>query len=396
MCLFGERIRSPFGRFQVCKPQYAKNVYHLNLDPSILPPSPSWDTLAASTSAHDVHLFDISNGSLTRRSIGSDLRRSAPICGVRFANKDANLLYVATTTGTIYTYDLRTQHTVSQYDETPETRNGGGTAKPLTCFDLNANDRILCAGTEQVGPDTHLLFFDTRKPTAMGAYWESHSDDITQVRFHPTLPDRLATGSADGLINVFDVSANNEDDALEHCLNTERSVQQLQWHEKASRTKPGAADDSKQIERDLLSCITHVNDLQLYDVAESELHYAQDAQKLAQSVRRISAEHCNVVGVHSTDRPGNLFVLAGSTKGRGSCMRSFTLDPIETKRCKEETEISKAKKPATMQLAPGADFQNNKQVLRCSLYNPNVSRRKRNSGVEMVGQMIIVVLFVCK
>lgn len=342
--------------------------------------SPAWTTLAASTSAHDVHIFDTTTGTLSRRPIGADMRRDAPICGVRFANSDANLLYVATTTGTIFAYDLRTQATVNRYAENGEaSAASGGAAKPLTCFDLNANDRVLCAGTDQVGPDTHLLFYDTRKQSTMGAYWESHSEEITQVRFHPRLADRLATGSADGLINVFDISASSEDDALEHCFNTESSVQQLQWHQAAAPATANAEQQQQQVERDLLSCITHVNELHLYDVAESELRFATDAKAIARHVRRISAEQCNVVGVHSTVRPGRLFVLAGSTQGRGACMRSLTLDPIaiEANVKEEQTddgEKTKAKKrAATMRLTPDADFQHNKQVLRCSLYNAEVS-----------------------
>jgi hypothetical protein len=32
------------------------------------------------------------------------------------------------------------------------------------------------------------------------------------------------SGSTDGLVNIFDVNESSEDDALQHCLNTEDSV----------------------------------------------------------------------------------------------------------------------------------------------------------------------------
>ncbi|KAL9115956.1 MAG: hypothetical protein Q9227_000324 [Pyrenula ochraceoflavens] len=48
---------------------------------------------------------------------------------------------------------------------------------------------------------------------------ESHNDDLTQLEFHPTSPDRLLSGATDGLVNVFDISIPDEDDALVQVVN---------------------------------------------------------------------------------------------------------------------------------------------------------------------------------
>lgn len=61
----------------------------------------------------------------------------------------------------------------------------------------------------------------------MGAYSDSHDDDVTQVKFHPENKDILASGSTDGLVNIFNVSESSEDDALQMTLNTESSVVSL-------------------------------------------------------------------------------------------------------------------------------------------------------------------------
>lgn len=45
-----------------------------------------------------------------------------------------------------------------------------------------------------------------------------------QVEFHPTKADSLATGSTDGLVCVFDIGKNNEQDALVTTLNSESTV----------------------------------------------------------------------------------------------------------------------------------------------------------------------------
>lgn len=54
--------------------------------------------------------------------------------------------------------------------------------KTLNCFDVSANDLLLCGGTDVYGGDAFILFWDVRNVKLMGAYWESHTDDVTQVR----------------------------------------------------------------------------------------------------------------------------------------------------------------------------------------------------------------------
>ena len=73
---------------------------------------------------------------------------------------------------------------------------------------------------------------------------------ITLVKFHPTNPDRLATGGADGLINVFDVSQESEDDALLTALNPGvSSVRSLTWFQRKNDTEALAAisDDEELV-----------------------------------------------------------------------------------------------------------------------------------------------------
>lgn len=131
---------------------------------------------------------------------------------------------------------------------------------------------MLCAGTELQGGDAYAMFFDVRKPSLLGAYWESHSGDICSVRFHHENPDLIASGSTDGLINVYDISKSCEDDAFEYCLNTESSVANLKWHRNAN-------------DKDVLSCITHTQDLHLYDVNESELIVSYTRNTITDSLK---------------------------------------------------------------------------------------------------------------
>ena len=54
-----------------------------------------------------------------------------------------------------------------------------------------------------------------------GGYWDSHCDDITSVQFRPDNDNILATGATDGVVNVFDLSCQDEDDALVTSHNTQ-------------------------------------------------------------------------------------------------------------------------------------------------------------------------------
>lgn len=259
------------------------------------------------------------------------------ICGVKFANEDSNIVYVATVDGSIVSYDLRIIEGATQSFQCDSVHQ-----KPLTCFDLNANDTVLCAGTEELSCEAHLLYFDIRKNVSLGAYTDSHKDDVTQVKFHPTKHSILASGSTDGLINVFNIVESSEDDALEYCLNTESSVQTINWHPTA---KP---------EENRLACITHTNDFHLFYVEESESIYQCTRDSITAFIKRKSPSDCYLVNSHTVSS-GDLFLLAGSNFNHGECLRSLTFN--------QNTFDART------------DFSNrNKQIVRCSLYDPKVSK----------------------
>lgn len=109
--------------------------------------------------------------------------------------------------------------------------------KPLCSFDVSCDERLIAGGTEHIAGDTFILFWDTRynnsksddKNNFLGGYWESHTEDVTSLAFHSSKQDVLASGSTDGLINVFDLTKPTEDLALTYSLNTESSVVSLRF-----------------------------------------------------------------------------------------------------------------------------------------------------------------------
>jgi WD repeat-containing protein 89 len=56
------------------------------------------------------------------------------------------------------------------------------------------------------------------------SYTSIHSDDITTLSFHPTVPRLLLSGSTDGLVNVSDTTVTDEDDLVLATLNHDASI----------------------------------------------------------------------------------------------------------------------------------------------------------------------------
>lgn len=53
---------------------------------------------------------------------------------------------------------------------------------------------------------------------------DSHGGDIVDVKFHSSDPDLLLSGSVDGLVCLYDIKEETEDDALQATFNSESSV----------------------------------------------------------------------------------------------------------------------------------------------------------------------------
>jgi WD40 repeat protein len=61
---------------------------------------------------------------------------------------------------------------------------------------------------------------DQRNPSAPTlSLVESHTDTITSLQLHPSHPTLLLSSSTDGLVNIFDISQAEEEDALYQVVN---------------------------------------------------------------------------------------------------------------------------------------------------------------------------------
>lgn len=209
-------------RLQPDEPSY---ILDLTLSPA--------DLLSVSCSGRVVQL----HAKETLRFLGEYQGHTGAVFGVRFSPSSADLLFTGSSDGTLRCWDVRRpgSSAVLVFRSDPD--------HSFCSFDLSCNGTVVCAGTEQLGDDSSLVFWDTRTTGSgakqeglLGVFSESHSDDITTVRFHPKQADRLASGSTDGLVNVFDLSLGGEDDALITTCNCDSSASALCWSGRQPRT----------------------------------------------------------------------------------------------------------------------------------------------------------------
>lgn len=276
-------------------------------------------------------MYQLGNTTFTPFPLSATLNSSKSLaCAVKFDPGNENLFYCTRADGYCYCYDIRTKSQIYSFND------ACGANKPFTCMDINQNSRLVCCGTEKVLADSFMLFFETRQRKLLGGYWESHDDDITDVKFHPKNPDAIMSCSTDGLLNVYDLKQNTEDDALIGSFNTESSAASLNWFRRSNT--------------DHVGCVTHTNDLQVYNVESQDKELEFKREQITKVIMRNSHIDCYLVGCHTEENMEDVFLLATSNFNRGECLRSLAL--------RAET------------LEPAVDFARNHQIVRCSHYDP--------------------------
>ncbi|XP_039098083.1 WD repeat-containing protein 89 isoform X1 [Hyaena hyaena] len=213
-------------------------TYLLGIDASKTVPAEKASLVAVLCSNGSIRIYD-----KERLYILREFRGYPGLNGVRFANA-CDSVYSSCTDGTVKCWDARLA------SEKPIQLFKGYPSNVFISFDISCNDHVICAGTEKVDEDALMVFWDARMNSQdlstskdpLGAYSETHSDDVTQVRFHPSNPNMVVSGSTDGLVNIFDISIDNEEDALVTTCNSASSVSCIGWSGK----------DYKQI-----YCMTH-------------------------------------------------------------------------------------------------------------------------------------------
>ncbi|KAL8783680.1 MAG: hypothetical protein Q9213_004474 [Squamulea squamosa] len=108
-------------------------------------------------------------------------------------------------------------------DEWMSFRFGEVNSAPILSMACQGN--LIATGTELTASQASITIWDARRlrnPVLL--YHESHSDDITDLSFHPSHHPILLSGSIDGLVNLYDTTITDEDDALTQVFNHGSSI----------------------------------------------------------------------------------------------------------------------------------------------------------------------------
>ena len=194
-----------------CKAVDLKDAYILHLSVN------DQGRILSGTSNQSFAIHDISLNMIKTEHINQ------PIIDAKFSPVHPDLFYVGTNQ-CVQLWDLRTDSLEVTYDlKSVENK----APKPLISFDVNCQDKYLSAGTEVTNHDAFVVFWDVRGKSFLGGYWDSLGDDVNVSQFSNTDPNQLMTASADGQVNLFDISQSNEDDALVTTLNAEAPIRSL-------------------------------------------------------------------------------------------------------------------------------------------------------------------------
>eukprot|EP00118_Oscarella_pearsei_P004736 m.20708 g.20708 ORF g.20708 m.20708 type:complete len:244 (+) comp28066_c0_seq2:2-733(+) len=202
----------------VCRVQFDEKAYVLHLDMS--KETSESHSVAASGSSDVIKIFSCHNLQIKGTLQDSDL---TSISGIQFHPENPHLLFSSSLNGCVQCWDLRTS-TVGRMYRLRFQRD-----KEFCSFDVNCTGRTVAAGTDASSDDNDafVIFWDTRLSMPLKVFEDVHSDDVTQVKFHPTNRHQLVTGSTDGLVCLLDLSEANEDDSLITVFNSESSVVSL-------------------------------------------------------------------------------------------------------------------------------------------------------------------------
>lgn len=272
-----------------------------------LAPANDWRTLAVSSSNKMVSLMETET--LTRTlTLEPHLE---PITGIKFSQSDSNILWTSSIDSSIKMWDLRSSQCEKEFQGKSETSVN---SKPITCFDISNNERILCGGTELVEHGAFILFWDIRGKEVLGSYFESATDDISQIVFNPHQDDILAVASTDGLINIFDISQNSESDALTYSLNTEVVVSKLCWQNHGSKCER-------------LAATTDVETFQYWDIREAAPLHSFTREELAGAMKCQTSDESYVVSAMALSHSDDPIILAGfHTESESDSLQTLRLD----------------------------------------------------------------------
>lgn len=180
-------------------------------------------SLAVISSDNSLRIFDVKTLDLVPNGV-FDSVHSSVTCLAKFANSAYYpLLLTGGRDGCVRGWDTRSGSKIVEL--------AAPKGEPLSALACDASLHAVVAGTEleKDGPgDVNVYGWDIRNPQKLALnYAESHTDTITELGFISTNGTNAGTvfsGSTDGLINIYDTSQGEEDDAVLQVINHKSAI----------------------------------------------------------------------------------------------------------------------------------------------------------------------------
>ncbi|KFM26414.1 WD repeat-containing protein 89-like protein [Auxenochlorella protothecoides] len=176
--------------------------------------TPGEAVVAAALSTRTVKLFSTDASGL--RFTGDLKAHTHSITGMVSAAHSPAALYTASGDGVVRAWDLRAGAVAQEF-------RAGCRGEALS---VAVGPTLVAAGVAD-----NLALWDARSGRQMAHWGDTHAQDVTAVQLHPDAPAALVSGSEDGLLAVFDLSAGlDEDESFQAALNIDNAVAATGWY----------------------------------------------------------------------------------------------------------------------------------------------------------------------
>jgi WD40 repeat protein len=185
------------------------------------------------------------------------------------------------TNGVVIVSDIRVPAVAAAMTNQTTTPNPvirGWIPESALCLSIGYDNYCVAIGTEK----GRIRFIDLRKAGELiGSYVDSHTDAITQVKFHPHDPHVLLSGSEDGLMCLFDTKQPTEELAIQSIMNVTTSIRKVGFcsssssSNSSSNIQSSSSSSARTTTTPLVYCLTGSETMSIWDTntATCQCHF---------------------------------------------------------------------------------------------------------------------------
>ncbi|KAL9235770.1 hypothetical protein vseg_010506 [Gypsophila vaccaria] len=253
-----------------------------------LTPTEDWSAMAVSLSNNSLKLYSPETGQYLGECRGHNATINEIAFGDPLSNSSPSLLYSCSSDATLRAWDCRCFQQVSVIN--------AGPSQEVFSFSFGGGNNLLAGGCK-----AQVLIWDWRNKKQVACLEESHTEDVTQVRFAPGTQNKLLSASVDGLMCIFDTTGDiNDDDHLESVLNVGTSIGKIGFFGQNNQK---------------LWCLSHIETLSVWDWKEENL-IADFPDTRSMASDGWTRDHIDYfIDCHSSSEDDRLWIIGATNAG---------------------------------------------------------------------------------